>query len=61
MGRDNRVSRKQLQPKIERTFDKIIRKPIEIKDQDRKEELHSRTKKISKHFNMAFRKHSSSP
>jgi hypothetical protein len=45
MGRDNRVARKQLQPKRLRTSDKIIRKHIEIKDQDLKKQLHSRTKK----------------
>jgi hypothetical protein len=45
MGRDNQVAIKQLQPKSQRTSDKIIRKPIEIKDQDLKKQLHSRTKK----------------
>jgi hypothetical protein len=45
-GRDNRVVRKQLQPKIEGTSDKFIRKPIEIKDQELKEQLHSKAKKI---------------
>jgi hypothetical protein len=40
MGRDNRVARKQLQPKSQRTTDKIIREPIEIKEQ-----LPSRSKK----------------
>jgi hypothetical protein len=46
-GRDNRVARKQMQPKIEGTSDKIIRKLIEIKDNYRKEQLHPRTKKYS--------------
>jgi hypothetical protein len=46
MGSDNRVARKQLQLKIQGTSDKCIRKHIEIKNQDRKEQLHSRTKKI---------------
>jgi hypothetical protein len=44
MGRDNRVARKQLQMKIEGTSDKIIKKPTEIKGEDLKEQLHSRTK-----------------
>jgi hypothetical protein len=46
MGRDNRVARKQLQPKTEGTSDKFIRKLLKIKDEDLKEQLHSRTKKI---------------
>jgi hypothetical protein len=45
MGRDNQVARNQLQLKIEGTSDKIIRKLIEIKDKDLKEQLHSRMKK----------------
>jgi hypothetical protein len=55
MGRGNRVARKQLQPKIQGTSDKIVRKLTEIKDEDWKEQLHPRTKEISKHFRMAFR------
>jgi hypothetical protein len=45
MGRNNRVVRKQLQLKSQRTSDKIIRKLIEIKDQDLKKQLHFRMKK----------------
>jgi hypothetical protein len=45
MGRDNRVAKKQLQPKSQRTTDKIIKEPIEIKDNYRKEQLPSRSKK----------------
>jgi hypothetical protein len=45
LGRDNRVARKQLQPKSQRTTDKFVREPIEIKDNYRKEQLHSRSKK----------------
>jgi Mg2+ and Co2+ transporter CorA len=39
MGRDNRVARKQLQPKSQRTTDKFIREPIEIKDMEKTEVL----------------------
>jgi hypothetical protein len=46
MGRDKRLARKQLQLKIQGISDKISRKPIEMKDQDLKEQLHSRTKKL---------------
>jgi hypothetical protein len=47
MGSDNRLARKQIQRKSQRTSDKIIRKLIEIKDNYRKEQLHPRTKKHS--------------
>jgi hypothetical protein len=47
MGRDNRVARKQIQPKRQRTTEKIIKKLIEIKDNYRKEQLHPRMKKHS--------------
>jgi hypothetical protein len=45
MRRDHRLARKQIQPKSQRTSDKIIRKLIEINDNCRKEQLHPRTKK----------------
>jgi hypothetical protein len=47
MGRDDRLARKQIQPKSQRTSDKINRKLIEIKDNYRKEQLHPRAKKHS--------------
>jgi hypothetical protein len=46
MGRENRLARRQLQLKSQRTSDKIIRKLIKLKGKDLKEQLHSRTKKI---------------
>jgi hypothetical protein len=47
MGRDTRVARQQLQPKIQRISDKFIRKLREVRDNYRKEQLHPRTKKHS--------------
>jgi hypothetical protein len=49
---ENRVARKRLQWKIERTSGKIIRKPIEIKDQDLKEQL-PRTFEDEEHIRQA--------
>jgi hypothetical protein len=46
-GREKRVARKQIQPKSQRTSDKIIRKLIEIKGNYRKKQLHPREKKHS--------------
>jgi hypothetical protein len=50
MGRDSRVARKQLQPKVEGTSDKIIRKLIEIKDKDLKEQGNSGRCPVDSHL-----------